>query len=177
VRGQKRSRLALLVFAVVVLALVGAAATFVFPGWRWGCPSQAELERARAPGDVVGAFADGGVRLVRTQLPHAVAREDAAYRHARVYRHVTSRAASRAALFVLVCEARCTDAPRLRERDIPIASRSRQRVRQISSLGNNIAVLVTDNDGRSGRELQARVQPILIGLDAAQDPESRCYIQ
>jgi predicted component of type VI protein secretion system len=155
---------------LLVLALFGAAATFVVPA-RWGCPSQAELERARASQEVVGAFADRGVELVRAQLPRAVPR-DRAYRHAVAYRHLTARAA----LFVLVCEARCTNAPRLRELDIPVVGQARQHVRLLSTLGNNIAIFVTDNNGYSGRQLLASVGPIVNGLDAHVDSDSRCSI-
>ncbi|HEV8688190.1 MAG TPA: hypothetical protein VGQ84_13000 [Gaiellaceae bacterium] len=168
---SRRVRIGLLVFAILVLTLFAAAATFVIPA-RLGCPSQAELERARAPKEVVGAFADRGLRLVRIQLPRAVPRDDTAYRHAVAYRHVTRRAA----LFVFVCEARCRNGPRLRELDIPVVGRARQHVRLIATLGNNVAIFVTDNNGYSGRHLLANVGPILNGLDAAEDPESHCYI-
>lgn len=44
---MKFGRIALLVYAALILALFGAAAAFVLPVGRWGCASQAELERAR----------------------------------------------------------------------------------------------------------------------------------
>jgi hypothetical protein len=50
-------------------------------------------------------------------------------------------------------------------------------MRQFSALGNNIAIFVTDNDRRSGRQLQARVQQVLNQLDVAEEYGSRCYIQ
>jgi hypothetical protein len=164
-------RIALLLFTALVLTLFGAAALVGFAG-RWGCPSQAELERARSTQEVVTAFADRGVTLVPTQLPRGVLGDDKAYRRAAKYRHVTRQAA----LFVLVCEARCVAAPRVLANEIPVAGRRRQRLRQFSTLGNNIAVLVTDNDGHSGRRLHARVQLALSGLDATEDSDSRCYI-
>jgi hypothetical protein len=46
-----------------------------------------------------------------------------------------------------------------------------------SPLGNNIAIVTTDNDRRSGRQLQARVQHIVNDLDVAEEHGSRCYVQ
>lgn len=82
----------------------------------------------------------------------------------------------RAALFVVVCESRCVNAPGLREQSLPVTPRSQQRIRQISMLGNNIGVIVTESGGGAGRRLQAHVQPILNELDVAEDPDSRSYI-
>ena len=170
---RRPGRLAVRVTAAVALTLTGLAAGFLYVGGAWGCPSQAELERQRSPEDVISAFADRGVKLARTPLPRTVSR-DRDYRHAIAYRHVTPRAA----LFVLVCKARCVDAPQgLRTERIAVGDRSRQHARQFSTLGNNIAVFMTDNDRRSGRVLQARVQPALDELDAAVPYGSRCYIQ
>jgi hypothetical protein len=120
----------------------------------------------------VAAFGDRGLKLVPTQLPRAVLGDEKAYRRAATYRHVTKHAA----LFVLVCEIRCAAAPRVLANEIPVAARNRQRLRDFSTLGTNVALFVTDNDGHSGRRLHAHVQPALRRLDAAEDPESRCYI-
>ena len=173
---RRRSRLALLASAGVALPLAGLAVAFVYTDGRLGCPSQRELERPRSAEEVVSAFADAGVTLTRTRLPRGFARSRE-YLHAVAYRYTTAPAA----LFVLVCEARCVNAPegllRLRKERIAVGAGSRQRIRQFSTLGNNIAVFMTDNDRRSGRELQARVQPVLNELDAAEGPDSRCYIQ
>ena len=174
-RGRRRRRLALLATAGAALTLAGLAAAFVYTDGRLGCPSQRELERPRSAEEVVSAFADVGVALTRTSLPRGFPRRGE-YLHAVAYWYVPTPAA----LFVLVCETRCVNAPeghlRLRKERIPVGPRSRQHIRQFSTLGNNIAVFMTDNDRRSGRELQARVQPVLNELDAAEDPDSRCYI-
>jgi hypothetical protein len=121
---------------------------------------------------VVAAFADQGVALVRTPLPRAVVADDDAYRGAVAYRHFTTHAG----LFVLVCRSRCVNAPPGLRRESRVPGRATHRLRQFSTLGNNIAVFSTNSDGRSGRRLQARVQPVLNELDAAEDPDSRCYI-
>jgi hypothetical protein len=169
----RRRRLAVLVIAVFVLAAVAVLAVVAYD--RWSCPSQAELERPRPAEEVVVAFEDRGVTLAPTTLPEAVVRGDAAYRGATAYRLFTERAG----LFVLVCKARCANAPQgLREEPIATtAGRPRQDIRQFSTLGNNIAIFVTDNDGRSGQRLQARVQPVLDELDAAVPIDSHCYVQ
>ena len=162
--------------AGVALTLAGLAVAFVYTDGRLGCRSQRELERPQSAKEVVSAFADAGVALTRTRLPDGFPR-GGEYLHPVAYRYVTAPAA----LFVFVCEARCVNAPegllRLRKERIPVGARSRQHIRQFSALGNNIAVFITDNDRRSGRGLQARVQPVLNELDAAEDPDSRCYIQ
>ena len=93
----------LLGIAVAAMVLVGLAAAFVYTGGRWGCPSQAELERAREPEEVLAAFADDGIRLVPATLLPGALLGDRRYRGAQVYHYVTKRAA----LFVLVCKVRC----------------------------------------------------------------------
>lgn len=172
--AARRSRGRLTVLAAGVALTVGAlAAALLYIGLEWGCPSQAELERPRSEQDVVSAFAETGVQLARTPLPRAVS-ADREYRHAIAYRHLTPRAA----LFVLVCKTRCVGAPQgLRKEPIAVGGRSRRHIRQFSTLGNNIAVFTTDNDRRSGRELQARVQATLNELDAAVPYASHCYVQ
>ena len=144
--------------------------TLAYPGLRWGCKSQAELERTRSPEEVVEAFADADVPLVATSLPRVVVGYDRPYQGARAYAHDTEQAT----LWVLVCRGRCAGAPQgLGERPV-VGGR---RVRQFSALGNNIAVFTADNDRRSGHALQARVQHVLNGLDVAEQSGSRCYIQ
>ena len=174
-RGQnplsRRLRVAALLFVAVVLVLLGITVAVSF-GARWGCPSQAELERARSQREVVAAFADRGVRLSPTGLPRAFFGDDKSYRGVAAYRHVTRQAA----LFVLVCEARCLAAPLALPNEIEVAPGARQRLRQFSTLGNNIAVFVTDTDRRSGRRLNERIGPVLNDLDAAHDSDSRCYV-
>ena len=80
----------------------------------------------------------------------------------------------RATLWILVCRARCASAPPGLDRSVPIDGRY---LRQFSTLGNNIAIFITDNDRRSGRELQASVQHVVNDLDVAYDSGSCCYIQ
>jgi hypothetical protein len=75
---------------------------------------------------------------------------------------------------VVVCRGRCAAAPPGLDRPRQIGGRY---LRQFSSLGNNIAIFMTDNDRRSGRELQARVQHVVNDLDVAEEYGSRCYIQ
>lgn len=50
-------------------------------------------------------------------------------------------------------------------------------MRQFSTLGSNIAIFMTDSDRSSGHELQAQVQHVVNGLDAAEEYGSRSYIQ
>ena len=163
-------RIALLALAIAAFALVAAVAALAYVGGLWGCPSQAELQRPRPSEEIAAAFADAGFTLVRTPLPEAVVRDDTAYRGATTYRYATPRAR----LYVLVCALRCIDPPRGLRRPVSVGAPP-QRVRQFSTLGNNIAIFMTDNDRGSGRELQARVQPILNDLDSSHQPGDRCY--
>jgi hypothetical protein len=135
---------------------------------RWGCESQAELERTRPPAKVTATFADAGVELAPAQLPRAVVGTGLPYRGARAYRYDSERAT----LWVLVCRGRCAAPPRGLDRRFAIDGRY---LRQFSTLGNNIAIFASDNDRRSGRELQARVQHIVNHLDVAEEYGSRCY--
>jgi hypothetical protein len=162
-------RIAAVVGAAVALVLIAAAVAVAFDARRWGCKSQAELERTRPPAEVAAAFADAGVQLTPAQLPHAVVGNGVRYRGAAAYRYDSERAT----LWVLVCRRRCGGAPPGLDRRLPVDGRY---LRQFSSLGNNIAIFTTDNDRRSGRELQARVQHIVNDLDVAEEYGSRCYI-
>ena len=163
-------RIALLALAIAAFALVAAVAALSYVGGLWGCPSQAELQRPRPPEKVAAAFADAGFTLVRTPLPRAGARADRAARGAATYRYATARAR----LYVLVCGVRRFDPPRRLRRPVSVGT-PRQQVRQFSTLGNNIAIFMTDNDRGSGRQLQARVQPVLNDLDSSHQPGDRCY--
>lgn len=163
-------RMAAVVGAAIALVLTAAAVAVAFDARRWGCKSQAELERTRPPAEVAGAFADADVPLTPTRLPRAVVGTGAPSRGATAYRYDSERAT----LWVLVCRARCAGAPAGLDRRLPVEGRY---LRQFSALGNNIAIFTTDNDRRSGRELQARVQHIVDDLDVVEEYGSRSYIQ
>ena len=168
--GRRGRRIALLGAGLAALVLAGVTVAVAYSGGRWGCKSQAELERTRPPEEVVDAFANSGVRLAAEALPPLVVGDDRPYQGAHAYTYETERAT----LWVLVCRARCAGAPRgLSERPV-VEGRT---MRQFSALGNNIAVFTTDKDRRSGRALQARVQHLLNDLDVAEEYGSRCYIQ
>jgi hypothetical protein len=162
-------RIAAVVGAAVALVLTAAAVAVAFDARRWGCKSQAELERTRARDGVVQSFADAGVALVSKPLPRVVVGSDRHYEGAHAYAYATQRAS----LWVLVCPARCSDAPSGLDEHPVVEGRT---VRQFSTLGNNIAVFASDNDRRSGQALEAQVQPVLNDLDVAEEYGSRCYI-
>jgi hypothetical protein len=169
-RRSRGRRIALLGAGLSALTLVGVTIAFAYSGGRWGCRSQAELERTRPPQEVVDAFADADVALSAKPLPRVVVGHDRPYQGARAYTHETERAT----LWVLVCRVRCAGAPQgLSHRPVVDG----RRMRQFSALGNNIAVFTADNDGHSGRALQARAQHVLNDLDVAEEYGSRCYIQ
>jgi hypothetical protein len=163
-------RIAAVVGAAVALVLTAAAVAVAFDARRWGCKSQAELERTRPRGDVDAAFADAGVPLTPTRLPRAVVGTARLYRGATAYRYDSERAT----LWVLVCPRRCAGAPPGLDRRPLVDGRY---LRQFSTLGNNIAIFTTDSDRRSGVQLQARVQHIVNDLDVAEENGSRCYVQ
>lgn len=163
----------LLGLAVAAAAAVGGVAAFAYN--RWSCPSQAELERPRSADEVVDTFADHGVELEPTALPLEVVSDYRAYRAASAYRYVSPRAT----LYVLVCKQRCVDAPG-DVRAVPVvvaADMPPQRVRQFSTLGNNIASFATDNDGHSARKLTLRLVAVFSELDTAVSRDSHCYVQ
>ena len=143
-------------------------------GWPWACPSRSELERSRSLDEVRAAFAEQGAELVPAALPAGGWRRVQAYRRATVLRYSTERAS----VYVLVCRRKCAIVP-VEPRALPVAvpAGGLHRIRQISGLGNNLLVFFTDNDRRSTRRLQTRVQPALNDLDAAVAYGSRCYIE
>jgi hypothetical protein len=163
-------RIAAAIGAAVALALTAAAVALAFDVARLGCGSQAELERIRPPAEVTTAFAGSGFELAPARLPRALIGTAVPHRRAATYRHDSDRAT----LWVLVCHERCAGAPRGLDRRLQIEGRY---LRQFSALGNNVAIFATDDDGRSGRVLQARVQHVLNDLDIADDYGSRCYVQ
>jgi hypothetical protein len=110
------------------------------------------------------------VHLAPASLPRTVVGTAVPFREAKAYRFDSNRAT----LWVLICRERCAGAPPGLDRSLRLAGRY---LRQFSALGNNIAVLTTDNDRRSGRKLQAGVQHIINDLDVAEAYGSRCYIR
>jgi hypothetical protein len=163
-------RIVALVGGVAALVLTAAAVAVGCDVGRWGCKSQAELERSRPRDEVVAAFADAGFHLEPVPPPGAVVGDDPRYRRASAYRYDSERAT----FWILVCRTRCPDAPRGLDRPRVVDGR---QLRLFAALGNNIGFFTADNDRRSGRQLQGRVQHVLNDLDSAEDPDSRCYIQ
>jgi hypothetical protein len=170
VRRGAWGRIAAVVGAAAALILSAAAVAVAFGAGRWGCRSQAELERTRPPAEVTAAFADAGFHLTPTHLPDAVVGTALPARGVSTYRYESEPAT----LWILVCRVRCADAPPGLDRRLPVDGRS---LRQFSTLGNNIAIFMTDNDRRSGREFQERVQHVVNELDVAEEYGSRCYVQ
>ena len=163
-------RVVVLTGGIAAVVLTGAAMAVALDAGRWGCKSQAELERSHPREKVVAAFADAGFRLEPAAPPDVVVGDDPLYRGASAYRYDSERAT----VWVLVCRARCAGAPEGLDRPRVVDG---QQLRLFAALGNNIGFFTTDNDRRSGRQLQGRVQHVLNDLDSAEDPDSRCYIQ
>ena len=163
-------RVVALIGGLAAVVVAAAAIAVALNAGRWGCKSQAELERSHPREDVVAAFADAGFPLAPAAPPGVVVGDDPHYRGATAYRYDSRRAT----FWILVCRTRCAGAPEGLDR--PRAVDGRQ-LRLFAALGNNIGFFTTDNDRRSGRQLQGRVQHVLNDLDSAEDPDSRCYIQ
>lgn len=163
-------RIAAVVGGAVALILTAAAVAVAFDVRRWGCKSQAELERTRSPNEVTAAFANAGFRLTTARFPGEVIGTAVRYRGAAIYRYDSERAT----LWLLVCRERCTSAPPGLDRQTRIEGRY---LRLFATLGNNIALFTTDKDRRSAEVLKARVQHVVNDLDIAEESGSRCYIQ
>lgn len=151
---------ALFLAAVAVYGVFGANV------WRWGCPSQEELERPRSPEEVEAAFAAEGLRLEAIGWPPEL-RRARAYIGATVLRHE----APGATLTLLVCRARC-EVNKFQLRP----GRPRERVRFGFALGNNIAGWIQGGDRHADARLREPLSRAVDGLDVAVDPDSRCYV-
>ncbi len=167
---RRLGRITVLAGAAAVFVVFAAAVAVASSGSRWGCRSQDELERLRPPAEIVEAFSEAGAWLSLAELPRAVVGNDGPYQGASAYRYDGERAT----LWVLVCRARCAGVPAGLDRPLAIDNRY---LRQFSALGNNVAIFMTDNDRRSGGQLQARFQHVVNDFDVAEDPGSRCSIQ
>jgi hypothetical protein len=158
----------LLAVAAVLLVFAAVAVYGVFGAnvWRWGCPSQAELERLRTPVEVEAAFRRSGLELVRTAWRREL-RGARPYRGALVFRH----SAKGATLYVLVCEVRCGISRGQLRHGTP-----RERFRFGFAMGNNVAGWIAGDDRRAAARLRHALSEPLAELDAGVDPDSRCYI-
>ena len=150
----------LIIGAAVLLGIVGAHV------WRWGCPSQAELERLRTPEEVVLAFEKSGLELEPATWSREL-RGAGAYRGALLFRHD----APGATLHVLVCKVRC-GISRFQLRP----GRARERFRFGFVPGNNVAGWIGGED-QSAARLRTAIGKPLGELDTSVDPDSRCYIR
>lgn len=156
----------LVAIGVVVVAAIAVYGVFGANVWRWGCPSQEELERPRAPTEVVDAFAERGLSLERIGWP-AELRRARAYEGAAVYRYE----APGTTLTVVVCVARC-ELSRFQLR--PGKPRERHRF-GFSTV--NIAGWIAGEGRAAAARLRQALGPPLDELDASVDPDSRCYVE
>lgn len=164
----RRKWKALAGFAAVIglVAVAVVYGQYEFQIARWGCPSQAELDRLRTPAEVEAAFDKSGLELGRTTWPLEL-RRARAYRDLVVLRHDEPGAT----LFVVVCEVRC-EVPRSQIRPgLP-----RRRIRFGFSLGNNVAGWIAGDDRHATSRLRRAISEPGAELDTGVDPNSRCYI-
>ncbi len=160
--------------ALVLAAIVAAVATYGAFGanvWRWGCPSDAERTKLRAPEEVVDAFDNHDLELAQVPLPPVLANGAPVYNGAVLYRHSTTSATA----FVLVCKTRCATSQYQLNRSgggVPVGQRW-----HIGIIGgNNVVMWITAADRRSGAELSRQTTPGYGDIRGAIDPDSRCYI-
>lgn len=154
--------------ATALLALAAAAVVYGRYGydiWRWGCPSQEELERPRTPEEAEEAFDAEGIALERIAWP-AELRKAHAYEGATVLRHE----AERVTLTLVVCKAQC-EVPRSQVRP----GRPREQVRFGFST-TNVAGWITGTDRRADVDLREPLSRAIDGLGTTVHPDSRCYI-
>ena len=151
----------LIVAAVVVYGVFGADV------FRWGCPSQEELERLRDPDEVVAAFAEGGLPVVQVEWP-AELRRARAYRGSVVFRHE----ARGATLSLVVCRAHC---------ELPRSQLRPGRARRLDRFGFSnrnagVAGWISSADPRAAARMRRQLEPAFDALGTNVDPGSRCYI-
>jgi hypothetical protein len=151
--------------AAVVVIVAGVAVYVAAEVWRWGCPSQEELDRPRSVSEVVDAFSDGGLPLERVRWP-AELRRARAYRGAVVFRHDTPGAT----LHVVVCRARC-GLSRFQLR--PGRPRASHR---FGFSGLNVGGWIAGEHAGAARLQRKLGQGALDDVYDQPDPGSRCYI-
>jgi len=174
VRGDRgRPGWRTLLVAAVLLLFVGVAAAYGRYEWqivRWGCPSQAELDRLQSVEDVTSAFARHDLPLESIQLPVWLPPAEPAYRGARAFRH----APPGATVYVLVCRQRCAIS-RFRFGEARKVGEQRWRLGLDSN--NNVPIWVTEADRRAGRRMLAAIAPVLREVHPYIEYGSRCYIR
>jgi hypothetical protein len=157
-----------IVAGVASAALVAAAivyAQYAYRISRWGCPSQAELERPLAPQEARDAFARHDLELTPMSWP-AELRRARSYAGAAVLRYTQGTAA----VTVIVCRARC-EITRFQIRPgIP-----RGRFRGGYNLRNLVDWVAAD-DRRSQAQLLPAVHAAIDDLDSSPEYGSRCYV-
>ena len=158
--------------SAALVALVAAAITYGRYGFdivRWGCPSQAELDRTQSVEDVTAAFVRHELPLEPIPLPAWLPPTEPAYRGAQAFRH----AAQGATVYVLVCRQRCAIS-RFR------FGEARRVVEQRWRLGidanNNVPIWVTEADRHSGARMLEAIAGPLKDVQPYIAYGSRCYI-
>lgn len=137
---------------------------------RWGCPSQAELERVQSVEEVAEAFAKHDLPLEPIPLPVWLPPREPAYRGARAFRH----RAPGATVYVVVCRQRCAIS-RFRFAQARRAGEQRWRIGLFAN--NNVPVWVTEDDARAGARLLEAISEPLREVHPSVDPGSRCYVR
>jgi len=153
--------------ATAVVTLAAAAivyAQYAYHISRWGCPSQAELERPLAPEEVRGAFARHDLELTPISWP-AELRRARSYAGATVLRHRQATAT----VTVIVCRVRC-EISRFQVRP----GMPRQRFRGGYNL-RNVVNWVAADDRQSQAQLLPAVHAAIDDLDPSPAYGSRCY--
>lgn len=137
---------------------------------RWGCPSQAELDRVQSVEDVTEAFAEHGLPLEPIPQPAWLPPREPAYRGALAFRH----RARGATVYVLVCRQRCAIS---RFRFGEARRVGEQRWRLGIGSNNNVPVWVTEDDPRSGARLLDAISDPLRRVHPSIAYGSRCYVR
>jgi hypothetical protein len=172
-RVRRRPRRSSLVAGVLLLALVASIVAYGRNSLnivRWGCPSQAELDRVQSVEDVTSAFAEHDLALEAIPLPVWLPPSEPAYRGARAFRHV----APGATVYLVVCRQRCAIS-RFRFGEARRVGEQRWRIGLNSN--NNVPIWVTEADPRSGARLLEAMSPALREVQPYIDSDSRCYIR
>ncbi len=160
------------VTACVLFLLVGATVAYgrgSLDVVRWGCPSQAELQRVQSVEDVVVAFARHDLELESIPLPAWLPPTESAYRGAVALRHI----APGATVYLLLCRQRCAISwPRFAEaREV-----GEQRWRIGMSANNNVPIWVTEANGPAGARVLETTAGARRDIHPYVEYGSRCYI-